>query len=634
MRGRVRTGASAAALALAVMLAAMGPAQVRAADAAAAVPEAPALVRNTISVGGVERSYSYFASSKANSWTGGPVVFALHDNGQTAQEFAVQSGWMKVAEDGGFAVVFPEAANRTWAANSGGEAEYLKAVFEHARTGIVSRFPGDRAPANPAGGGGGPTRVPASDPLRYLTGVGAGAIVAEEFAIDQPGRIAAIATLDGVAFDAAYLKGDEPAQAFFLHNRVKNESVAPHVAQLKKQVPLAAWLFTTGAATPAQAKQAEYWKQSNGVAGPGADREIGGFRATVFRNPANPAQEVRTSAVPLEGRYGETMASTLWTDFFSRVVRWPSAPNGDLTAFRTEAEIDKAFEQRTIDLGEGRASKYYVKLPSSYRKGQSLPVVVSAHGGVQPAWLYINQIRMDEVGEKEGFITVYPQGPRNFWLNRTPDGPDPKFIELLVKDVIATYGADPTRIYMQGFSQGSGLTQLMGLTRPQMFAAIAPMSALNPFAQEVQDRVDEVAQRKIRIPMILMYGAVDAATSVDGEMPARGQLRTVFEGLKAYNNVTTPDKVERINSIHAAPYDYVIPQGKPSRAGVDKTYPDGRFKVYEYMSADRKPLNLLTLVWGVDLTHATDPREAQLAWDYMKKWRRNRDGTLTYTAAP
>jgi hypothetical protein len=39
-------------------------------------------------------------------------------------------------------------------------------------------------------------------------------------------------------------------------------------------------------------------------------------------------------------------------------------------------------------------------------------------------------------------------------------------------------------------------------------------------------------------------------------------------------------------------------------------------------------------VGGVDLTRATDPRQAQLAWDYMKKWRRNRDSALTYTAAP
>jgi poly(3-hydroxybutyrate) depolymerase len=621
-------------MALAVALAGTGAVHAQVASPAAPAAEAPALARYTVSVGGVDRNYSYFASSKANSWTGGPVVFALHDNGQTAQEFAVQSGWIKLAEEGGFAVVFPEAANRTWASNSGGEAEYLKAVFEHARTGIMSRFPGDRAPVNPAGGGGGPLRVPASDPLRYLTGVGAGAIVAEEFAIDQPGRIAAIATLDGVAFDAGYLKGDEPAQAFFLHNRVKNESVPPRSTQLKKQVPVAAWLFTTGAPTPAQAKQADYWKQSNGVAGAPAEKQAAGFPTTVFRNPANPAQEVRTTSVPMTSRYGETMASAIWSDFFSHVVRWPSAPNGDLTPFMTEAEVDKAFEQRSIDLGEGRSSKYYVKLPSSYRKGQRLPVVISAHGGVQPAWLYLNQIRMHEVGEKEGFITVYPQGPRNFWLNRTPDGPDPQFIELLVKDVIATYGADPTRIYMQGFSQGSGLTQMMGLTRPQLFAAIAPMSALNPFAQEVQERVDEVAERKLRIPMIVMYGAVDAGASVDGEMPARGQLRTVFDGLKAYNNITTPDKVERITSIHAAPYDYVVPQGKPSRAGIDANYPDGRFKVYEYMSADRRPLNLLTFVWGADLTHATEPREAQMAWDYMKKWRRNRDGTLTYTAAP
>jgi len=72
------------------------------------------------------------------------IVYALHDNGQTAEEFAEQSGWKKIAEKNGFVVVFPEAVERSWASNSGGEDHYLKAVYDDASSHMVL----------PGGGGG------------------------------------------------------------------------------------------------------------------------------------------------------------------------------------------------------------------------------------------------------------------------------------------------------------------------------------------------------------------------------------------------------------------------------------------------------------------------------------------------
>src|SRR5258706_13176486 len=117
-------------------------------------PEADAadsykLAKNNISSDGRDRSYSYFVSSKADRRGFNYVIYALHDNGQTAEQFAEQSGWMKVAEDNGFIVVFPEGANKTWAPNSGAEDDYLKAVYDHASTHMV--LPPGMAPPPPGG---------------------------------------------------------------------------------------------------------------------------------------------------------------------------------------------------------------------------------------------------------------------------------------------------------------------------------------------------------------------------------------------------------------------------------------------------------------------------------------------------
>jgi hypothetical protein len=69
----------------------------------------------------------------------------------------------------------------------------------------------------------------------------------------------------------------------------------------------------------------------------------------------------------------------------------------------TRAEVDKTFEAKTVQVGE-RTYHYWVKTPSNWTKGKALPVVLSAHGFGFPAWMYLSQIKMHEIGEKEGFI--------------------------------------------------------------------------------------------------------------------------------------------------------------------------------------------------------------------------------------
>ena len=48
--------------------------------------------------------------------------------------------------------------------------------------------------------------------------------------------------------------------------------------------------------------------------------------------------------------------------------------------------------------------------------------------------------------------------------------------------------------------------------------------------------------------------------------------------------------------------------------------------------ADAAPLNLFSFVWVEDMAHGGDPRQAQLEWDYFKRWHRNADGSLSYTS--
>jgi poly(3-hydroxybutyrate) depolymerase len=274
-----------------------------------------------------------------------------------------------------------------------------------------------------------------------------------------------------------------------------------------------------------------------------------------------------------------------------------------------------------------------LKRPSGFEKGKSLPLVIAAHGHGYPAWLYLSQIKMHEVGEKEGFLTAYLEGPGPGWDFKSPDGVDAQFVQKVIADVEQAYGADPTRIYMQGFSLGSGLTYMMGITRPGLFAAISPNSGIGPMSKEVVARVAAVkAQSDIRIPTMMVYGNVDSGGSVDGKIPAQGVIRGAFDEIKAFDHVTTQDRTERFNSEYSEPYEVLVPGVKLARGGADERYPKGRFEIYPYTSADPRARNLFSFVWVEDLAHGGDPRQAQLEWDYFKRWHRNADGSLTYTA--
>jgi poly(3-hydroxybutyrate) depolymerase len=401
--------------------------------------------------------------------------------------------------------------------------------------------------------------------------------------------------------------------------------------QLKKDVPVAVWLFNSPQPDAAATRLADYWKHVDRVASNASETTVAGFNTVIYRNSGNAAQQVRLSTLPASAKPDEVLAAAIWSDFFSHVARWTSSPNGDLGILLTQAEITDSFDVRAITV-DGKPYKYYLKRPSGFAKGKSLPLVISAHGFGFPAWLYLSQIKMHEVGEKEGFLTAYIEGPAPGWDFKSPDSADAQFVQKVIADAEQAYGADPGRIYMQGFSLGSGLTYMMGITHPRLFAAISPNSGIGPMSKEVEARVAEVkAQSDIRIPTMMVYGNVDSGGSVDGKIPAQGVIRGAFDELKAFDHITTQDRTERFNSDNSEPYEVLVPGVKMARGGLDKRYPRGRFEIYPYLSAEPEPLNLFSFVWVEDMAHGGDPREAQLEWDYFKRWHRNADGSLTYT---
>ncbi|HEY2037746.1 MAG TPA: PHB depolymerase family esterase [Steroidobacteraceae bacterium] len=640
----------------------------------AANGQPPELQRNAVSVDGQNRDYYYFVPRNVDPRGFNLVVYALQDDHESVQQFAQRSGWLQVAQKNGFVVVFPQAQYERWLTDAGNEDDYLKAVFEDAKTHMwLPWVPPARGPAFAGGegaggppgavppvlpvarrpmmfqgrgahgrGGAGPRRGGAGVamappigqahswlPFQYLSGEGAGATLALTFAMNHPDLFAAVATLNGAPYAQAYHVANQSADGSTLRMWTGWDVWASWEPS-KKDVPVAVWLFTSNAPKASQLEQIDYWKHADGV-GPGRNETIDGFRTAVYQNASNPSEQVRTSEVPPGTKFDATMASVVWDRLFSHVARWTDDPNGRLGRLLTRQEVNQQFKIRNVTI-DGQNYVYYLSLPPSYRTGEHLPLVVCAHGGDYPAWLYLSQLKMQDVGRKEGFITAYLQEPAYFWHFMDPDGADARFIQKVVADVESSFGADRHRVYMQGFSLGSGMTYMMGITHPQLFAAVSPNSGIGPMSPPVEARVAAIKSKAdIRMPVIIMYGNADHGGSIDGQLPAGiGVLEPALREWKAFDHITTPDRSEPYDSPSSPPYDVLVPGAKLVRGDVSKHYPDGRLSVYEYDSDDPHPLNLLDFVWVKDMAHSQFQGEAQMQWDFFKHWSRNDNGSLTY----
>jgi polyhydroxybutyrate depolymerase len=117
--------------------------------------------------------------------------------------------------------------------------------------------------------------------------------------------------------------------------------------------------------------------------------------------------------------------------------------------------------------------------PASWSAGQQLPLVVALHGFGGDGRSMLHQTRLDELADQYGFLVAYPDGIDGNWtaLYCCQNNDDVGFIHAMVDQLTHTWGADASRVYATGFSQGAELTYRLAVELPGMFAAIAPVAA-------------------------------------------------------------------------------------------------------------------------------------------------------------
>lgn len=161
----------------------------------------------------------------------------------------------------------------------------------------------------------------------------------------------------------------------------------------------------------------------------------------------------------------------------------------------------------------GRTRTYRLFVPSSYRPGSPVPLVLSLHGMSLSGAGQERMSGMSAVAEQGGFIVAYPDGTgfiREWHTEQSAAGQaDLQFMHDLIGHLEARFTIDASRIYASGLSQGAMMAYKLGCNSADRIAGLGLVAGGYPPASACG------ASRPL--PIVVFHGTADGIVSYNGE---------------------------------------------------------------------------------------------------------------------
>jgi polyhydroxybutyrate depolymerase len=172
--------------------------------------------------------------------------------------------------------------------------------------------------------------------------------------------------------------------------------------------------------------------------------------------------------------------------------------------------------QRTL-VSSGQERSYWLVRPGTV-SGRSAVVFV-LHGGAVGDGRQTFRYGFQELGARDGVVTVHPNGKGEGWmdgrdtpylLQRGAGANDVVFFRDMIDALIAEGVADPKRIYVTGGSNGGMMTMRLACELGDRIAAVAPFIASLPA------KLEPGCKPPRPIPILMVSGTADRLMPYDG----------------------------------------------------------------------------------------------------------------------
>lgn len=161
---------------------------------------------------------------------------------------------------------------------------------------------------------------------------------------------------------------------------------------------------------------------------------------------------------------------------------------------------------------EGKKRTYYLYVPASITPDK--PLIVLLHPSRGDGSYLVS--KWQDLAEREGILLVGPDALNSEKWSAPADGPD--LLRDVVEAVRAKYSVNPRRLYVFGYSAGSGFAINMSLLESEYFAATAAFASVT-----FREQYATVATRKV--PFFFTIGVDDPVFPVAEARAQRDALK-------------------------------------------------------------------------------------------------------------